>query len=347
MVARAQLGYAAAVRHTTRFAARRDLYSLRYVLVGSLAGAAYAGLNTAMDYWHGHGVVARAFVALHKVVDDVIPLVVGALLGVAVHYLRIRSRLAQEERSRADALRARLQHVERHQAVWVVAAATLHEIKNPLHSMGLLVDELESLADAEPATARDLAQRIRAQFDRALVPLDALRALARSQGHEGRSEPIAEIAAQVAHELEPVLRERGVSLEITGNVPSLARAKSSYLRIILENLIGNSLECLQGGSPRREPGHIRLALEAAEGSVCVSVSDDGPGLQNAAPETLFRPLETSKAGGLGLGLPIARALARAMDGDLVLRAVDGWSTTFRLTLPTQPAMAHAEREPDG
>ena len=328
--------------HATRRGATRDLqadlHSLRFVLFGAAAGTAYAALNTAMDYWHGQGVVARAFVALHKVVDDVIPLVVGALLGVAIHYLRVRSRLALEERGRADALTTRLQHVERHQAVWVVAAATLHELKNPLHSMGLLVDELEAAADDEPHRVRDLARRVRAQFDRALVPLDALRSLAGSQRHGGRDEPIAEVTAQVLRELEPVLRERGVTVVVEGSAPPTARAASAYLRIILENLVGNSLECL-----RREAGggHIRVAVElegegAGEGqgdTVRVSVSDDGPGLPTAAREALFRPLETSKEGGLGLGLPIARALARAMDGDLALTSVEGWSTTFSLTLP--------------
>ena len=66
-----------------RRAVDSDLLSLRHVFVGAAAGLAYAVLNNAMDYWHNQGVVARAFVALHDVVDDVIPVVVGALLGVA------------------------------------------------------------------------------------------------------------------------------------------------------------------------------------------------------------------------------------------------------------------------
>lgn len=276
--------------------------------------------------------MASTFVALHNVVDDVIPLVVGALLGGALHYLRVRSRLALEEKDRADALKTRLQHVERHQAVWVVAAATLHELKNPLHSMGLLVDELEAAAEDEPDRVHDLTRRVRTQFDRALVPLDALRSLARSQRHGGRPESISDVTSQVLRELEPVLRERGVSIVVVDTAPPDARAESAYFRIILENLLGNSLECLRGES-REERGHIRVAVEPQGETVCVSVSDDGPGLPAEAREALFRPLETSKEGGLGLGLPIARALARAMDGDLVLSSTEGWSTTFRLTLP--------------
>ena len=52
------------------------------------------------------------------------------------------------------------------------------------------------------------------------------------------------------------------------------------------------------------------------------VFDDGPPLDAAARATLFEPLRSTKTQGLGLGLPIARALARAMRGDLSLEEAD-------------------------
>jgi signal transduction histidine kinase len=63
----------------------------------------------------------------------------------------------------------------------------------------------------------------------------------------------------------------------------------------------------------------------------VRVSDDGPPLDAAARDTLFEPLGSTKTQGLGLGLPIARALARAMRGDLFLEEAD--QKAFRLELP--------------
>ena len=63
----------------------------------------------------------------------------------------------------------------------------------------------------------------------------------------------------------------------------------------------------------------------------VRVLDDGPPLDAAARATLFEPLRSTKTQGLGLGLPIARALARAMRGDLVLEEAD--HKAFRLELP--------------
>ena len=309
---------------------KRDLRSLRYVILGTVGGALYAALNESMDYLHGRGVVARAFVALHNVVDDVIPVVVGALLGVAVHYVHLRSRVAREERARADELRARVHHVERDQAVWVVAAATLHELKNPLHAIGLLLDELEHTSRSEdPEAAADLQVRLRAQMERALVPLDGLRALAMARQTGGAGAPIVEVAELVVRDLSPVAREDGVELRFETNGDHSARADPGFVRIILENLIGNSVEGLKAA---RKRGRIRVRIDRSDARVELEVSDDGPGLGTSA-RALFHPLETAKEGGLGLGLSIARALARSMAGDLEPVTVQGWSTTFRLTLP--------------
>jgi signal transduction histidine kinase len=78
---------------------------------------------------------------------------------------------------------------------------------------------------------------------------------------------------------------------------------------------------------------IRLAREP--GMAVVSVEDDGPPFDERAKDTLFDPLRSTKTHGLGLGLPIARALARAMRGDLAL--ADAGRKAFRLELPLPPA----------
>src|SRR5580693_6056735 len=120
-----------------------------------------------------------AAAGLTYVVFDVLPVVVGVLLGVGAHYLRLRAQLfaAEEAAGRAEALRVRLQKVERDQAVWVLAAAILHEVNNPLHALGLLLDELPACAARDDARRDDLIARARAQADRALSRLRLLRSV--------------------------------------------------------------------------------------------------------------------------------------------------------------------------
>lgn len=306
-----------------------------YVALGLLAGAAYAALNTQTDAWaRGAG---GAFGSFHAFVDRGIPVVAGALSGLAFHWAKLRSRLARAEAARADELRSRLRHVERDQAVWVVAAAALHELKNPLHTLGLLVDELAQAAEGDgrgaPATG-ELAARIRVQMDRTLVPLDALRALARPGRASRDMRSAVTTTREVVRALLPLAAEAGVALEIEAGPEGGALVDAEYLRIILDNLLANAIEGRGDGAARARRVRVTVREEGPEQRVKILVSDDGPGLGEDQAQGLFEPLRTEKSGGLGLGLPIARALARTMGGDLsAAKNEGGFATSFVLELP--------------
>jgi len=297
-----------------------------YVAVGLVGGLAYAFLNTQTDDWArtdwARAEFARGFFAFHAFVDRGIPVLAGALFGLAVHWLYLRSRLAQE-------LRSRLNHVERDQAVWVVAASTLHELKNPLHAMGLLVDELGEISQGgDPAAIEAQVARVRVQMDRALLPLDALRSLTRRGQPQRERRPIGPIAQEIVDALRPVARDAGIELRLEGDRHADVPVDPELVRIIVDNLIANALE----GEGRAV--EVRITDESSR--VVLRVSDDGPGLSAERRATLFEPLHTDKSNGLGLGLPIARALARTLGGDLVTaESAAGFRTAFELVVPTE------------
>ena len=81
---------------------------------------------------------------------------------------------------------------------------------------------------------------------------------------------------------------------------------------------------------------MTLRLRAEGGGFAIDVMDRGPGIPEQAQKSLFRPFFTTSSHGTGLGLYIARELARANGGDLqYLRRVNG--SSFRLLLPAMPA----------
>ncbi len=246
---------------------------------------------------------------------------------MCAHYFRLRAQLsrAEEAAARADALRTRLLKVERDQAVWVLVAAVLHELNNPLHALGLLFDELGVTGD-EPARA-SLVDRARVQTDRALAQLRILRSM-RGLG-EPELEPVAldRLVRSLADDVAALAKEDGLSVRLDCDRPVVASADPAYVRAIVENLLDNSLHSLRG----KQGGSITIRLEIEAGHAVVRVNDDGPALDLAILDSLFEPLRTTKTQGLGLGLPIARALARSMRGDLILDDVD--AKTFRLELP--------------
>jgi signal transduction histidine kinase len=302
---------------------------IAFISAGLAAGAAYVALDVAAEARLRHGALTGAFASAHDLVDHVVPIVIGALLGVCAHYFRIRARLteAQASAERADALHLRLQRLERDQAVWVLAAAVLHELKNPLQSLGLLLDELAACDPGDPAHG-DLLGRARAQADRALGKLESLRALRTDVEPAFQRVALDRIVGALAKDVGVLAaRDRlAVSFECPGPVD--ADADPTYVRTILENVIDNSLQALRG----HEGGAITIRLGAEPGCVVVQVHDNGPGIDPAVRSTLFEPLRSTKTQGLGLGLPIARALARSMRGDLVLADEPG--KVFRLELPS-------------
>jgi signal transduction histidine kinase len=309
--------------------------ALAYVAAGLLLGLGYALLNTQTDAWANAGAIGRAFGAFHAFVDRGIPLLAGGLLGLAFHWLHLRGRLARAESMRADELRSRLRHVERDQAVWVVVASALHELKNPLHALGLLVDELEDVArSGDAAAVADHVVRVRALMDRTLVPLEALRALTRQGPRTRRTRPIGPTVADVVATLRPVAADAHVALRLEGDLDAATPVDPEYVRIILDNLVANALEAREDGAHAREVV-IRLVDDAATGRVIVRVCDDGPGFPASGRSAMFEPLHGSKSSGLGLGLglPIARALARTLGGELDAAEVPGFATSFELVVP--------------
>ena len=107
----------------------------------------------------------------------------------------------------------------------------------------------------------------------------------------------------------------------------VAFADPEHLVQIVENLVTNALAV----SP--EDGTVEIEAGMRLGRAVVTVSDRGPG-PPGDPETLFQPYVTHRAEGSGLGLPIARNLAEANGGKLLLRPREGGGTQAVLELPS-------------
>jgi polar amino acid transport system substrate-binding protein len=297
--------------------------------VGLSCGTAYVAFDLASEGRIGAGTLHGAWASLHDVIDHLLPPIAGALFGVALHYLRVRSRLAgaEEAANRAESLRIRLQKVERDQAVWVVAAAVLHELNNPLHAIVLALDELAEAQD-DPAQRADLVSRARVQAERALSKLRALRSMRNVGEPELESVSLVDLVRPLADDVGSLAREEGLTVRVVCNESVRANADPEYVRTIVENLLDNGLQALreQGGKT------ITVSVNFENDHAVVRVTGDAVS-SGPLDESVFEPLHTTKPHGLGLGLAISRALARAMRGDVLLDSSHG--NAFRLELPAE------------
>jgi signal transduction histidine kinase len=147
---------------------------------------------------------------------------------------------------------------------------------------------------------------------------------------------VGALCREVALLHEGLAQERGVALEVeAAAVP--ARCDPRKVKQVLINLVQNALEA---SLPDAE---VRIEAEPLAGGARVRVLDRGRGLDATLSASVFDPGVTTKPRGSGIGLTVARALARQHGGDLVLVPREGGGTIAELTLPADPAAAREER----
>jgi len=266
---------------------------------------------------------------LHLLVDIVVPVATGLLLGVAVHYLRLRGKMARLERERADALRGELHKLTRDRAVFLVGASLLHELKHPLHNLGLLLEELQAHAAGEDPVQDELLLRARAQSERISARLGALREVPSPEPPHRPLTDLEELGEDVSESFRSLHKEGLLRFEFRSEAARPLRTHPEYVRLILQTLFENAVDALREAG---RGGCITLRLQGTPEGARFSLEDDGPGLSPEARAHLFEPLHTTKEHGWGLGLSVARALARTLGGELSLQA-DAPRTTFVLSLP--------------
>lgn len=152
---------------------------------------------------------------------------------------------------------------------------------------------------------------------------------------------LADLARRAAGLLSVRAADTGVTILRPAVGDGLA-ARGDFRRIlqILVNLIGNAVRYSPSGSA------VRISVARTRGSAVAMVEDQGKGIDAADQTRIFEKFERvdpSEPGGNGLGLYIARRLARAMGGDLAVESAAGEGARFTLTLPTaDPARAENE-----
>lgn len=117
-----------------------------------------------------------------------------------------------------------------------------------------------------------------------------------------------------------------VDLSVDPGLPALM-VDPTLMRRSLSNLIMNAVEAMPKG------GRLTIRGEKTPTALRISVKDTGPGLSEEAGQKLFEPLGTTKARGMGFGLPIAKRLVEAHGGSISVESEPGKGATFTVALP--------------
>ena len=206
-------------------------------------------------------------------------------------------------------------------------ATVSHELRNPIAAiLGLgqeLADNYDSFSDED---RREMSQMISRQADDVSWLIEDLLV---AYGDDLNRVSVHPQVFDVVKEIERVLEveESHIELKVLDD-SSLVNADPRRTRQILRNLVSNALR--HGGET------VTVAVGKVGDRVEVRVRDSGDAIPAADIERIFKPFEKGSRSGhpqsIGLGLAVARRLARLMDGDLTYRFEDGWSS-FVLSVP--------------
>jgi len=217
-----------------------------------------------------------------------------------------------------------------------LAGSLAHEIRNPLHSIGVNASVLEqyvaSMAKDEPSfrAVSESLSAIQEETRRLTDLLNNYLGMVRSSPAPGPVD-VRELCRKVLQLLAYPASLSKVELRLEGeeDVPPVRGVPDRLQQAIL-NLVLNAIQAMPQG------GLVRVRTGRVDGRVHVAVTDTGPGLP---PELAERPFDTrisTKSAGAGLGLPIVRMIVESHGGSVWYRSKPGEGTTFTLVLPAEP-----------
>lgn len=205
-------------------------------------------------------------------------------------------------------------------------AFVMHDIKNLASQLSLLARNAERHSD-NPEFQRDMLITLRNSSDK-------LHALLSRLSRYGASaietlEPVAadQVAARVAAQFQPLH-----NVQLVEAAPCRVAGQAESLEQVLVHLVQNAVDA----SPDGAPVFLRVASEGLGG--VIEVLDSGTGMSPEFVRTrLFKPFDSSKPGGFGIGAYEARELIRAMRGRLDVESCEGLGSRFTIHLPLYDA----------
>src|ERR1700730_5428437 len=228
-----------------------------------------------------------------------------------------------------ESINTQLQVSERLAALGRITAGVAHEVKNPLNSMRLW---LENLKESLPPDQESGAQQAVSVLDKEIDRLDAVvkRFLDFTRPMDIRLEAtqLSQLLPEVLEIAQPQLQKAGIQLAqlLPIDVP-LVYVDRALLKQAVLNLVLNAAEAMPNG------GHLSLVLSRRGEMAEITVQDTGKGIPPENKQKIFQLFFTTRPGGSGIGLASAFRIVQLHNGSIDFTSEVGRGTTFRIELP--------------
>ncbi|MBS1840508.1 MAG: PAS domain S-box protein [Acidobacteria bacterium] len=228
-----------------------------------------------------------------------------------------------------ESINTQLQVSERLAALGRITAGVAHEVKNPLNSMRLWLENLkESLPSDADANSHQAVQVLDKEIDRLDAVVKRFLDFTRPMEVKLEQTQLSQLLGEVLDVARPQLQKANVEMKqsLPNDVPEVLVDRDLLKQAVL-NLVLNAVEAMPGG------GQIRLELSRRSEMAEITVGDTGKGIPLENRQKIFQLFFTTRPGGSGIGLASAFRIVQVLNGSIDFTSEVGRGTTFRIELP--------------
>src|SRR5437762_462184 len=228
-----------------------------------------------------------------------------------------------------ESIDTQLQVSERLAALGRITAGVAHEVKNPLNSMRLWLENLkESLSPENDGASQQAVQVLDKEIDRLDQVVKRFLDFTRPMDVRLEATQLADLLKEVLEIAKPQLQKSNIQLAqlLPIDVPEVYVDRALLKQAVL-NLVLNAAEAMPNG------GQLRLVLSRRGEMAEITVGDTGKGIPLENRQKIFQLFFTTRPGGSGIGLASTFRIVQLLNGSIDFTSEVGRGTTFRIELP--------------
>jgi len=208
-----------------------------------------------------------------------------------------------------------------------LAASMAHEIRNPLNAIGITIQRMKN--EIKPVENEEDYRRfidgLRQEITRLNSIIEKFLAVARSVRPEMTAVSTDDLIRRAVELFSSQANSLNIKINYAGENDYTFEGDRDGLMQAMVNVIKNGIEAVGEG------GNIDINVEEKNNKVIISISDDGPGIEDTA--SVLKPFHTTKKDGTGLGLSTASKILADHGGELVIESLPGQGCRVDFVIP--------------
>ncbi|MBI1363245.1 MAG: HAMP domain-containing protein [Proteobacteria bacterium] len=268
---------------------------------------------------------------------------VARLFNTLLHHLRDRDTKLRDHREKLEDMVAertkklldmqeRMVQQERLAAIGEFSSSIAHELRNPLTSIKMGIEQIVPLLDDMDSKSIRRMELVQAEVARLDSMLKGILAFAATTPTDITPLSLEAVLAQAQPTFDALGKDSKVAMDYVGfQTPCTIMADKNKLLQALINLVKNACEAHSGTKS------VLISASYDERTAHIRIQNGGKPIPTDVMDRLFEPFFTTKTGGTGLGLPTTKRLIEEMGGEITLESTPALGTIATITLPLAKA----------